>query len=44
MSPGLTRVERIERLLEEKGELYEIDAIPLGRLGNPRTSRTPFST
>ncbi|MFC7251795.1 SDR family NAD(P)-dependent oxidoreductase [Halomicroarcula sp. GCM10025324] len=35
VSPGLTRVERIERLLEEKGELYEIDAIPLGRLGEP---------
>lgn len=35
VSPGLTRVDRIERLLEEKGELYEIDAIPLGRLGEP---------
>lgn len=35
VSPGLTRVARIERLLEEKGELYEIDAIPMGRLGEP---------
>lgn len=35
ISPGLTRVDRIEQLLEEKGDLYEIDAIPLGRLGEP---------
>lgn len=35
VSPGLTRVERIERLLEEKSELYDIESIPLGRLGRP---------
>lgn len=35
VSPGLTRVDRIEALLESKGELYEIDAIPMGRLADP---------
>lgn len=35
VSPGLTRVERIERLLEARGELYHLDGIPLGRLGEP---------
>lgn len=35
VSPGLTRVERIERLLEEKGELYNPDTIPMGRLATP---------
>jgi NAD(P)-dependent dehydrogenase (short-subunit alcohol dehydrogenase family) len=35
VSPGLTRVERIERLMAEKGELYHVDGIPLGRLGEP---------
>lgn len=35
ISPGLTRVERIERLIDEKGELYNVDGIPLGRLGEP---------
>lgn len=35
VSPGLTRVERIERLLAEKGELYDVEGIPLGRLGEP---------
>lgn len=35
VSPGLTRVSRIERLLEEKGELYNIDGIPLNRLAEP---------
>lgn len=35
VSPGLTRVARIERLFEEKGELYNVDGIPLGRLGEP---------
>lgn len=35
ISPGLTRVERIERLMEEKGELYNVDTIPLGRLADP---------
>lgn len=35
VSPGLTRVERIDRLLEEKGELYNVEGIPLSRLGEP---------
>lgn len=35
ISPGLTRVERIERLIAERGELYNVDGIPLGRLGEP---------
>lgn len=35
VSPGLTRVPRIERLLEEKPELYEREGIPLDRLGEP---------
>ena len=35
VSPGLTRVDRIERLFDEKGELYNVDGIPLGRLGEP---------
>lgn len=33
VSPGLTRVERIERLLDDKGELYNVEGIPLDRLG-----------
>ena len=35
VSPGLTRVERIERLLDERSELYDVESIPLGRLGRP---------
>ena len=35
VSPGLTRVDRIDQLLEEKGELYNVDGIPLSRLGEP---------
>lgn len=35
ISPGLTRVDRIERLLAEQGELYNVDGIPLDRLGEP---------
>lgn len=35
VSPGLTRVERIENLLEEKGELYNPDTVPMGRLATP---------
>lgn len=35
VSPGLTRVERIERLLEEHSELYDPDDIPLNRLAEP---------
>lgn len=35
VSPGMTRVERIERLMEEKGEIYDLDRIPARRLGTP---------
>lgn len=35
VSPGMIRVERIERLMAEKGELYDLDRIPVGRLGRP---------
>lgn len=35
VSPGMTRVDRIERLMEEKGEIYDIDRIPARRLGDP---------
>lgn len=36
VSPGMTRVGRIEDLMTEKGELYDIDRIPAGRLGEPK--------
>lgn len=35
VSPGLTRVERIERLIAERADLYHEEGIPLGRLGEP---------
>lgn len=35
VSPGMIRVDRIERLMDEKGELYDLDRIPVGRLGDP---------
>lgn len=35
VSPGMIRVERIERLMAEKGEIYDLDRIPVGRLGRP---------
>lgn len=35
VSPGMTRIERIERLLAEKGEIYDVDRIPAGRLAEP---------
>lgn len=35
VSPGMIRVDRIERLMAEKGELYDLDRIPVGRLGDP---------
>lgn len=35
VSPGMIRIDRIERLMAEKGELYDIDRIPVGRLGRP---------
>lgn len=35
VSPGMIRVARIEGLMEEKGELYDLDRIPAGRLGRP---------
>lgn len=35
ISPGMTRVERIERLMDEKGEIYDLDRIPAARLGMP---------
>lgn len=35
VSPGMIRVERIEDLMAEKGELYDLERIPVGRLGTP---------
>lgn len=36
VTPGLIDIDRIEHLIEEKGdELYELDRIPLERLGRP---------
>jgi len=35
ISPGMIRVGRIENLMEEKDELYDLDRIPVGRLGDP---------
>lgn len=35
VSPGMIRVDRIERLMEESGEFYDLDRIPAGRLGDP---------
>lgn len=35
VSPGMTRIERIEHLMEEKGEIYDLDRIPAGRLAEP---------
>lgn len=35
VSPGMIRVARIEQLMAEKGELYDLDRIPVGRLGEP---------
>lgn len=35
VSPGMTRIDRIERLLEEKPEIYDVDRIPAGRLAEP---------
>lgn len=37
VSPGLTRIDRTERVMEEHGdELFDLDRIPLGRVGDPR--------
>lgn len=39
VSPGLTRSERVESILEEKGrnnDVYDLDRIPLGRLADPK--------
>lgn len=37
VTPGLIRIERIEQLLEDRGdEIYDLDRIPLGRLGLPQ--------
>lgn len=35
VSPGMTRIERIERLMAEKGDIYDVDRIPAGRLAEP---------
>lgn len=35
VSPGMTRIERIERLMEEKDEIYDLERIPAGRLAEP---------
>jgi len=36
VSPGLTRVERTDDVIEEKaGEVFDLDRIPLGRVGDP---------
>lgn len=35
VSPGMIRVDRIEQLMAEKGDLYDLDRIPVGRLGDP---------
>lgn len=36
VSPGLTRIERTEAVIEEKaGEVFELDRIPMGRIGEP---------
>jgi NAD(P)-dependent dehydrogenase (short-subunit alcohol dehydrogenase family) len=36
ITPGTTKVERVEKRIEEWGdEMYNIDKIPLGRLGEP---------
>lgn len=36
VTPGTIRVERIDDLIEEKGEdIYYLDRVPLGRLGEP---------
>lgn len=35
VSPGMTRVERIEKLMDEKREIYELDRIPAKRLADP---------
>lgn len=35
VNPGMTRVERIERLMAEKGDIYDLDRIPVGRLADP---------
>ena len=37
VSPGLIRIERTERVMEEHGDdLFDFDRIPLGRVGEPR--------
>lgn len=35
VSPGMIQVDRIEDLMNKKGELYDLDRIPTGRLGEP---------
>lgn len=36
VTPGLIGIERIQNLVEERGdEIYHLDRIPLGRLGDP---------
>lgn len=36
VSPGLTRIERTEQVIKEKeGEVFDLDRIPLGRVGEP---------
>jgi len=36
VSPGLTRIDRTEAVIEEKaGEVFELDRIPVGRIGEP---------
>lgn len=37
VTPGLIEIDRIADLVEEKGdEIYDLDRVPLGRLGTPR--------
>lgn len=39
ISPGLTRSERVENIIEEKGrdnDIYDLDQIPIGRVADPQ--------
>lgn len=37
VTPGLIEIDRIAKLVEEKGnEIYDLERVPLGRLGEPR--------
>lgn len=41
VSPGLTRIERTEAVIEEKsGEVFDLDRIPMGRIGEPEDTAT----